>query len=389
MPTNFLKEHRNDDVNRLALLRNRYPSFSDSEWRWLLQQIEGRQRTGSKLPETAEKEDWWYPVRLSCEQCSGEQTARYKAGLVHRLCTENGLPMRHLADLTGGMGIDCLYMSRLFNTADYVEQDAELCRLAEHNFGLYGPNIRVICGSAEERLGTDGFAADLIYLDPARRDLNGGKVFRIEDCRPDVLRLLPTLRARTGLLLFKFSPMLDLSAALQSLGGTWDCHIVATANEVKEVLLIQDTARQMRGDIVATDTANGMQFTFRREEEQAATAHYAEPMAYLYEPHPAILKAGAYKLAGERFGLSKLDTNTHLYTSGQLTDNFPGRIFRITGTGNKAAEGIRQANVVTRNYVLSADGLRKKLRLQDGGDTYIFGVRTQNTPTLLTGERIQ
>lgn len=389
MPADFLKEHRNDDVNRLALLRNRYPSFSDSEWRWLLQQIEGRQRTAGKLPETAEKKDWWYPVRLSCEQCSGEQTALYKANLIHRLYTENGLPTRHMADLTGGMGIDCLYMSRLFDTADYVEQDTELCRLAEHNFGLYSPNIRVICGSAEERLTTDGFAANLIYLDPARRNLNGGKVFRIEDCRPDILRLLPALRARADLLLFKLSPMLDLSAALQSLGGTWDCHVVATANEVKEVLLMQDSARRLHGDIVAADTANGMRFVFRREEEQTAIAHYAEPMSYLYEPHSAILKAGAYKLAGKRFGLSKLDANTHLYTSERLADDFPGRVFRITGTGNKAAEGIRQANVVTRNYVLSADGLRKKLRLQDGGDTYIFGVRARNTPTLLVGERIK
>lgn len=380
-------------VNDLALQRNKYKHLSDAEWHWFLQQIEGRERTADKLPTFASIPDWWYPVRLSCEQCSSELTARYKASLLSPLALGEGKEER-LLDLTGGYGVDTYFLSEQFIHTDYVEQNEELCRIAAHNFALSQKSkverqklsIAIHNTTAEDFLlsspcGEAGWG--LIFLDPARRDSHGSKVFRIEDCTPNVVELLPTLLAHSKRLLIKLSPMLDLTQAVTCLSQVnWDIHIVAIKNEVKEVLLLSGGT----GQIITIDLAQKDQaFVFTREEEQHCGLDIRDGKLanYLYEPNAAILKAGAYKLVAQRFGLHKLDVNTHLYTSRQFIENFPGRVWRITEKQN-----LKQANVLTRNYPLTPEQLKKKLHLRDGGTAFVIGCRVAGKPTHMYAERV-
>lgn len=367
-------------VADLALQRNKYKHLSDAEWHWFLQQIEGRERTADKLPTFASIPDWWYPVRLSCEQCSSELTAKYKASLFPSLQRGDGGRLS-MVDLTGGYGVDTYFLSEQFTHTDYVEQNEELCRIAAHNFA--NKPISIHHSTAEDFLASAG-QYDLIFLDPARRDSHGSKVFRLEDCTPNVVELLPTLLAHSKRLLIKLSPMLDLTQAVTSLSQVnWDIHIVAIKNEVKEVLLLSGGT----GQITTIDLAQKDQaFVFTREEEQhcgGLEIRDGKLANYLYEPNAAILKAGAYKLVAQRFGLHKLDVNTHLYTSRQFIENFPGRVWRITEKQN-----LKQANVLTRNYPLTPEQLKKKLHLRDGGTAFVIGCRVAGKPTLLYAERV-
>lgn len=374
-------------VQDLALQRSKYKHLTDDEWHWFLQQEEGRERTGDKLPAFAALPDWWYPVRLSCEQCSSELTARYKASLIANFKFQ----VSNFADLTGGYGVDTYFLSEQFTHTDYIEQNKELCRIAEHNFSLPTPSlpkgkeIRVHNSTAEDFLKTAG-QYDLLFLDPARRDNHGGKVFRLEDCTPNVVELLPTLLAHGKRILLKLSPMLDLTKAVTSLSQTsWDIYVVAVKNEVKELLLLSDGL----GRITAIDLAKKEQpFTFTREEEQNARSQIvhctSSNCTFLYEPNAAILKAGAYKLVAERYHLCKLDPNTHLYSSDTLIPDFPGRVWRII-----EKHDLKQANVMVRNYPMSPDALKKKLHLRDGGTDFVIGCRVNNKPTLFFAQRVE
>jgi len=382
-------------VHELALQRNKYKHLSDEEWRWFLQQVEGRERTADKLPTFAAIDNWWYPVRLSCEQCSSELTAKYKASLLSSFIFHPS----SLLDLTGGYGVDTYFLSEHFEHTDYVEQNAELCRIAEHNFRctIHNAQCTIHNTTAEEFLKTAG-QYDLIFLDPARRDSHGGKVFRLEDCTPNVVELLPTLLAHGKRLLLKLSPMLDLTQAVTSLSQvSWDIHVVAVKNELKEVLLLSGGT----GTITAIDLDKRDQaFVFTREEEASLTVQrsYSETVLqqggltgvsglYLYEPNAAILKAGAYKLVAQRFGLVKLDVNTHLYASDKLIEEFPGRTFKALPFREGTEVG-SHANVLTRNYPLTPEQLKKKYRLKDGGDLYLIGCRVNGKPMLFVANRI-
>lgn len=385
-------------VQDLALQRNKYKHLSDAEWRWFLQQVEGRERTADKLPSFAAIEDWWYPVRLSCEQCSSELTARYKAEIIK----SSNSPILNSSndkflDLTGGYGVDTLFLSELFEHTHYVEQNAELCRIMEHNKEIKNEklkikNISVHNCTAEEFLssplqgGVEG-GFSLIFVDPARRDSHGGKVFRLENCTPNVIELLPELLKHSQRLLFKLSPMLDISQAIKELSAVnWDIYVVAIKNEVKEVLLLSGG----NGTITAIDLSCPEQaFTFTREEEKNATVSYQlSTINYLYEPNAAILKAGAYKLVAQRFKLHKLDPNTHLYASDQYVAHFPGRVWKTSPLPSQKERVIQQANVLVRNYPLTAEQLKKKMRLKDGGTEYIIGCRVDGKPVVLRAERL-
>lgn len=377
-------------VHELALQRNKYKHLSDKEWHWFLQQVEGRERTADKLPTFATIPDWWYPVRLSCEQCSSELTAKYKASLI------NGEKM---VDLTAGYGVDTYFLSAQFEHTDYVEQNAELCRIAAHNFA--NKPITIHNTTAENFLASAG-QYDLIFADPARRDSHGGKVFRLVDCTPNIVELLPELLKHGKQLLLKLSPMLDITQAIKELSAVnWDIHIVAVKNEVKEVLLLSGG----NGTITAIDLAEPEKaFVFTREQESlSAKRSFSETVfqcnglsgaagLYLYEPSAAILKAGAYKLIAQRFGLQKLDINTHLYASDKLIEEFPGRVWQIKSNDFKqfqtTSNNLKHANTVCRNYPLTPEQLKKKLHLRDGGTAFVIGCRVNGKPTLFYAERV-
>ena len=418
-------------VADLALQRSKYKHLTDEQWRWFLQQVEGRERTADKLPTFAAIEDWWYPVRLSCEQCSSELTARYKAQIIQCsslysvseavciLSAKRSNAKRSFLDLTGGYGVDTFFLSELFEETDYVEQNAELCRIAEHNKEIKNEklkikNISIHNGTAEEFLSNDRLCPaltidqyDLIFLDPARRDSHGGKVFRLGDCTPNVVELMPDLvshLAPEGRIMLKLSPMIDLTQAIKELSAvskvtpasvlTWDIHVVAVKNEVKEVLLLSHQKSEFRTQtITAIDLDKKEQaFVFTREEEQTAQPQMVHgtlsPCTFLYEPNAAILKGGAYKLVSERFGLQKLDVNTHLYASDKLVEDFPGRVWKTSPLPSPKERVISQANVITRNYPLTAEQLKKKLHLRDGGTAYVIGCRVNGKPVLFSAERV-
>ena len=383
-------------VEELALQRKRYAHLSDEEWRWMLQQVEGRQRTHDKLPTFAQIEDWWYPIRLSCEQCSSEATARYKASIIRQLGEKQDI----LIDLTGGYGVDTYFLSEQTTQAHYVERNEELCRIAQHNFQIANKPIHVHNTSAEDFLAQYSMAGSVssdvkkevvVYLDPARRDAHGGKVFRIEDCEPNIIRILPSLRAISNTILIKFSPMLDITSALQSLGNEWDVHVVALHNEVKEIIFVTGNNRIHAVNILHEGND---QFSFTRSEEKSALCAMADCICeYIYEPNAAIIKAGAFRLVAERFQLHKLDHNTHLYTADQLTENFPGRVWKVIAQPIKnqrdiAALGIQRAAILTRNYPLTPEELRKKFKVQESDSHFLIGARIATKPTLILAERI-
>lgn len=383
-------------VEELALQRKRYAHLSDEEWRWMLQQVEGRQRTHDKLPTFAQIEDWWYPVRLSCEQCSSEATARYKAAIIMQLGKKQDI----LIDLTGGYGVDTYFLSEQTTQAHYVERNEELCRIAQHNFQIANKPIHVHNTSAEDFLAQYSMAGSVssdvkkevvVYLDPARRDAHGGKVFRIEDCEPNIIKILPSLRTISSTILIKFSPMLDITSALQSLGNEWDVHVVALHNEVKEIIFVTGNNRIHAVNILHEGND---QFSFTRSEEKSALCAMADCICeYIYEPNAAIIKAGAFRLVSERFQLHKLDHNTHLYTADQLTENFPGRVWKVIAQPIKnqrdiAALGIQRAAILTRNYPLTPEELRKKFKVQESDSHFLIGARIATKPTLILAERI-
>lgn len=383
-------------VEELALQRKRYAHLSDEQWRWMLQQVEGRQRTHDKLPTFAQIEDWWYPVRLSCEQCSSEATARYKAAIIRQLGEKQDI----LIDLTGGYGVDTYFLSEQTTQAHYVERNEELCRIAQHNFQIANKPIHVHNTSAEDFLAQYSMAGSVssdvkkevvVYLDPARRDAHGGKVFRIEDCEPNVIQLLPTLRAISSAIIIKFSPMLDITSALQSLGNEWDVHVVALHNEVKEVIFVTGNNHIHTVNILHEQNDR---LSFDRSDEKSAICDMADSLqAYIYEPNAAIIKAGAFRLVGARYQLHKLDQNTHLYTANQLIEDFPGRVWQVVAQPIKnqrdiATLGIQRAAILTRNYPLTPEQLRKKFKLQESDSYFLIGARIANKPILLLTKRV-
>ena len=385
----FIELHADDDINALALARRRYPELSDEEWQLCLRQIEGRQKARHKLPEIAAAGDWLYPARLSMEQCSSELTAKYKQLIISNTGAEV------LIDLTGGFGIDCHYMSAAVQEAHYVERNADLCRIAEHNLRIARNNIHIHHSDAETFI-MSGEAELLlqkravVYLDPARRSANGGKVFRIEDCEPDIRQLLPVLRAHANInILLKLSPMLDISAAQRTLGGGWQVHVTAAGGEVKEVLMMRqaETGNSTEEpETTAIDLKKQTLFRFRQTEERECVCPLCEGLKhYIYEPDSAILKAGAYKLAGARFGLEKLAANTHLYTSDQYIKDFPGRVFRLT---DEQPQKGGSYHVMTRNHPLKPEQLARQLRVKEGGEKFVIGARTGNKAVVVVAETV-
>ena len=375
----FIRQHAADDARTLALHAHPEPGVDLPA---AVAQIAGRKVLADKVPTWAAVDDIVCPPRLSLEQCSSEATARHKAGIVQRF----GGKRQRLADLTGGLGVDCSFLAPLFEEVDYVERQEVLCELAAYNFPRLGlTHIRVHRAEATEFL--EELSADWIFLDPARRDAHGGKTVALADCEPDVTRLEDRLLACAPRVLLKLSPMLDLTLALHQLGRVCEAHVVAVDNECKELLLVLErdcpAGDADRVPIHCTNLRSGapaQTFTFTRQAEQNAACPLAEaPGIYLYEPNAAPLKAGAFRSLTQAYGVSKLHPSSHLYTSDCLAEDFPGRRFRIvgwSGFGKKELKallgGERQANLSVRNFPAPVSELRKRLRLADGGSIYLF-----------------
>ena len=422
----FIRQHQDDDVRQLAFLGSKYPEV---DMPFALDQIRGRKMARVKLPRWASLEGIIYPPHISMEQCSSESTALYKAELAARLLA---LPVSSsfseeigFVDLTGGFGVDFSYIAaRLGVKSMYVERQAHLCEAAKENFerlGLKnaivknGDGIEVLhsflpkkddAASADDSLGIiydqslsllkTKLGLKLIFIDPARRDDAGNKVVSLKDCTPDVTVLQEEMLSKADYVIIKLSPMLDWHRAVSELRHVREVHIISVNNECKELLLVL-SARNM-GDMEASSADGEVKYagnlriycvndaqSFVCDESDMETSPVKiapstlEEMQYLYEPNASLMKAGCFGVLSDRYDARMLSKNSHLFVSQAPIEAFPGRSFRIIAISSfnkkelkRHLSGITKANIATRNFPLSVAELRKRLKLKDGGETYIF-----------------
>ena len=423
----FIRQHQDEDVRQLAFLGSKYP---DVDMPFALDQIRGRQMARTKLPRWANIDGIIYPPHISMEQCSSEVTAMYKAELAARLVKNNQQNARighslgkiNFLDMTGGFGVDFSYIAaQLGVNSMYVERQAHLCEAAKENFERLGlENATVKNGDGVEILHSLEKPLLLIFIDPARRDDAGNKVVSLQDCTPDVTLLQDEMLEKSDFVIIKLSPMLDWHRAVSELKCVREVHVVSTGNECKELLLVlsssfgkktkfsvgadEDKASKTddetsllkiycindnqvmsydESDKSVVSIASGIECGIVElekcsSEENELSQDSSKPL-YLYEPNASLMKAGCFGAISSRYGVKMLEKNSHLFISDKPVHDFPGRSFRIKAVSSfnkkdlkRQLSGITKANIATRNFPLSVTELRKRLKLKDGGDTYIF-----------------
>ena len=432
----FIQEYREKDTRQLALRSARFP---DVDMPYALDQIKGWQTARRKLPTWAACDGIVYPPHLSMEQCSSEPTAQYKLNLAMEWsCRIESSELRvesssRMTDLTGGFGVDFSFTSCAFASATYVERNAQLCHMVEHNLPLLGiDNAKVVCADAVDYLSTLDMQT-MIFLDPARRDQHGAKTVMLADCTPDVVQLLPQLLKKSRFTMLKLSPMLDWHKAVEDLQGTVrEVHIVSVGGECKELLLVLSEEIESELKVFCADLEAGggsgeaglsggssgssSSSCSSFSSEPSSPSHPSTPSlsaslfgyapgsscpapnstfniqhsTFLFEPNASIMKAGCFDELAAAYGVSPVSRNSHLFLSAEPVDGFPGRSFSIqrvttlnTRELRQALAGIEKANIATRNFPLSVAELRKRLKLKDGGDVYIFATTTAEDEHLL------
>lgn len=423
----FIRQHQEEDVRQLAFLGSKYP---DVDMPFALDQIRGRQMARTKLPRWANIDGIIYPPHISMEQCSSEVTAMYKAELAARLVKNNQRNTRighslgkiNFLDMTGGFGVDFSYIAAQLGVQSmYVERQAHLCEAAKENFDRLGlKNITVLHGDGVEILHRLEKPLQLIFIDPARRDDAGNKVVSLQDCTPDVTLLQDEMLEKSDFVIIKLSPMLDWHRAVSELKQVREVHIVSIGNECKELLLVlssslgdkaksstevdeahvsetDDETSHLKvycindnqvmsydeSDKSVVSIASGIECGIVElekcsSEENELSQDSSKPL-YLYEPNASLMKAGCFGAISSRYGVKMLEKNSHLFISDKPVHDFPGRAFRIKAVSSfnkkelkRQLSGVTKANIATRNFPLSVAELRKRFKLKDGGDTYIF-----------------
>ena len=382
----FIRTHAEGDVRQLALQGTKNP---DVDLTFALDQIAGRQKAKTKLPSWAAIDGVVYPPHLSMEQCSSEQTARYKASIAGKGAL--------MVDLTAGFGVDMAFVSQGFEKAVHVEQQASLCAVSSENYRLLGLNhIEVVCANGIDYLHQIDHA-DLIFLDPARRDEHGARTYGIADCTPNVLELRDELLQKADRVMIKLSPMLDWRKAVEDIGDVDEVHIVSVDNECKELVIILEVRGKLEVREYSVNCVNllsnndkeefnfsvsDISLTIPEQSSPTRSLSHLSPLtsnSHLFSPNASIMKAGCFSLLEQRFGVQQLDKNSHLFVADKDIPDFPGRRFVIekTTSMNKrelkaALVGIDRANIAVRNFPMSVAELRKRLKLKDGGDLYLF-----------------
>ena len=389
----FIREYRERDIRQLALQANRFP---DVDMPYALDQIQGWQIARRKLPKWAACDGVIFPPHLSMEQCSSEPTAQYKLNLAMEWAERVGHAPR-MTDLTGGFGVDFSFTSCAFAAATYVERNEQLCHIVEHNLPLLGlNNATVVCADAVEYLSTVE-PQTMLFLDPARRDEHGAKTVMLADCTPDVVQLLPKLLEKSRFTMLKLSPMLDWHKAVDDLQGTVrEVHIVSVGGECKELLLVLSTVVESELKVycadlsIVSDPSSLFVYTPGSSAPVANSTFNIQHSTFLHEPNASIMKAGCFDELAAAYGVSPVSRNSHLFLSDEPVEDFPGRSFvveRVTtmnkGELRKTLAGIEKANIATRNFPLTVAELRKRLKIKDGGDVYIFATTTAEGEHLL------
>ncbi|WP_158963067.1 class I SAM-dependent methyltransferase [Myroides fluvii] len=379
----YIKAHGQDNIADLAFKKNPFPAIPLAD---ILTQIESKQKSKHKLSKWYNTDAIVFPSKLSIEQTSSEECAAYKASLVEG---------DTLIDLTGGFGIDCYYFAQRIKAVTHCEIQPELSAIVQHNNRqLQQDNVTCIAGDSLVYLANSKQQFDYIYLDPARRNQQKEKVFFLSDCTPNIVEHLDLLLAHTSTVLMKTSPLLDLQAGLSELKFVREIHIVALQNEVKELLWVIDKDYVGSIQLIAVNLTKTQQQLTSIPWSDESEATFSEPQTYLYEPHSALLKTGKFNAISAYFKVNKLHQHSQLYTSEELVD-FSGRRFKIKHhlPYNKATakEYLQQqkANVTVRNFPIKVDELRKKWKIKDGGDVYIFFTTTlSNQKVFLIAEPV-
>lgn len=373
----FIKLHEKTNLNEVALILSNYPFLNKT---LIINQINGLQKSKVKLPEFYQT-NIFFPTPLSLEQCSSEKAALYKTLLIK----QNGT----LLDLTGGFGVDSYYFAKKSKAVTYVEKENELFNIVQNNFKQLGVNnITCFNTTAEEFIDNDNKYYDTIYIDPSRR-VNEKKIIAIEECLPNVIQLKEDLIKKAKEIIIKTSPMLDITKTIKDLKNVFKVTVVAINNECKEVLYHLNKTHTNKL-VINTVNLNKKQThnSFLYQENAKPTYHSA--LSYLYEPNAAILKSGYQDQLINQFDLLyKIAPNSNLYTSKKLITDFPGRIFNVESISSYNRKqfnqlNIKSANIATRNFKDSVSQIRKKLKIYDGGKTYIFATTTlEKKPILL------
>lgn len=425
----FIKSHREEKVERLAFLRDRYP---DVDFPVALDQISGWQTARRKLPLWASFDGILYPPHLNMEQCSSEPTALYKANLAERLVklkeakaefqksgssdicqsselqSSEHLPLKialsvhqHfiLYDLTGGFGVDFSWMSRAFGHAVYAERDARLCEIACHNFQVLGlRNVEVAHTDGVELLhqlpdDAGSAARRIIYLDPARRDSNGHRVFGIADCTPDVVALKDELLHKADTVIIKLSPMLDWHEAVRQMGNVVEVHIVSVGNECKELLLVLSENHQPLHMYCVNDN-HCYSYAVDEPIGEPNVSQISDSQVFLV-PNSSVMKAGCFDRLLTDYPIVRIEKRCHFFVAAHSVEGFPGRQFRILRTTSfnkkdlrQALSGVTHANIAARQFPMTADELRKKLKLKDGGSLYLFATTVGKEHRLFITEKV-
>ena len=377
----FILDNVNTNVNTLLL--NPPKEFKDGI-KQIADQIQSRRKAKGKLDHWVDNPNILFPPPLSIEQASSFTTAEYKQSLVDG---------QNLIDLTGGTGIDCIHLAQKFDKTVYVEKDSWLCKVFKKNAKSLDLSIEVVQKEASEYL-TNFNEKATFFLDPARRNDLKNKVFKLEDCSPNLLEILPFLNKKGERILVKLSPLLDIKAVLNAVDAVKEIHIVSVRNDCKELILVIEPHFIGPPELIAVNLeTNQKDFRFRIANELSVSIEYGNLKKYLYEPNASILKAGSFNLPANKFNLSKLSSNTHLYTADEIVHDFPGKIFEVIDEANKST--IKQysskghLNVMTRNYPIKATELKKKYRINDGGAHFLIGFRdASNKSKLVIAKRL-
>lgn len=369
----FIKAHQQEDVTALLLRAGKYPEVDIP---FVAEQIIARKQIKDKLPSWYVNDSLIFPSKISAEQCSSESTAGYK----QRLISQGAV----LCDLTGGLGIDSYFFSLKAGSVTYIERFKAYCEAVHNNFEvLAANNIRILEGDTMNYIHTLS-NVDVFYIDPARRAEGNKRVFALQDCEPDLLQIKSLLLEKAPKVIAKISPMADVQHTLSLLPETTEVHVLSVKNECKELLFVLERGKGLSEPVVTciNVTADGTEqsFCFTLSEEKEAVSVFAPVLKqYLYEPNASVLKAGAFKSIALKKGLHKLHKSSHLYTSDTELKDFPGRIFKVEEVikfGGKSCNAlsrlIPKANITVRNFPLTVEELRKRTKITDGGEVYLF-----------------
>lgn len=380
----FIRDHEGDDPRTLSLKHKTILGVPTS---LIASQILARAKAKSKIRLYYNTPGIVFPPGINLEQSSSEQTALFKTEIIQKGDSA--------VDLTGGFGVDSYFLSRIFNQFAYVEMNDDLLKIARHNHLTLGANnIRHYNATSADYVWQMN-EVDLVYIDPSRRSENK-KVFSLLDSEPNIVELQSQIFQKSKLLLVKAAPLLDVKLGLKQLQFVKHVYVVSVDNEVKELLFLSE--RNYSGEPIIEAVNLGKtpdRFSFYFSDEESREIECSEPRHYLYEPFSAIIKAGAFKSITKNFPITKIHPNTHLYTSESLSQNFPGRIFKIEHQIKPEKKIAQQffpegkANVLTRNYPLSADELKKKTGLIDGGEKFLIAFSSQKMKLALVAVRVK